>query len=887
VRTNEPWDLRVEHLDDAFGIDVLEPRLSWKLPRGTIRQRAYRVRAGGWDSGVVDSDASTLVPYAGPPLASRQRVDWQVKVWTDVGESAWSRLSSWEMGLLGRDDWTAQWIAPAEPDGVAEPGHRPAYVLRTAFEHHDHDTKVARLYATAHGLYECFINGLRAGDLELTPGFTGYYHRLQVQTYDVAHLLRPGTNELRVVLSDGWFRGLIGATREHDVWGKELALLAQLEADGEVVACTDQQWTAAPSALLEADLIQGQRTDLRIGDADRSWSAVETRDFDFEPMCASTAPPVRRVETIRPHRVTRLDHDRQVVDLGQNINGWLRLTDLGPRGTTLTITHGEALDETGDVTMTHLAPVHWSTQELLDPGQVDVVVSDGTAATFEPRHTVHGFQYARIEGHPGNLTEDDVTGVVVHTDMRRTGWFRCSDARLNRLHDAAVWSFRTNACDIPTDCPQRERAGWTGDWQLFAPTAAFLFDVAGFSTKWLRDLAADQRADGAVRNFAPDPAPPGADDHPIKTFLEASAGWGDAAVLVPWAMWRAYGDRRLLEEQWPSMVAWVEFQAGTARTARHQSRIDLSATPRPHEEYLWDTGFHWGEWTEPDVDGSEHFNDLGRDFAIIATAYFARSAATLAKLARVVGRADDADHYSELGRNATNAWRIEFVDDDGNVRSGRQADLVRALAFGLMPDELRPQTASRLVDMVRAAGTHLNTGFLATPFLLPALADTGHLDLAYELLFQDTPPSWLTMVDRGATTIWENWDGIQEDGTPIGSLNHYSKGAVVSFLHEYVAGLRVLDDGPAYRRFEIAPMPGGDLTWAEGAHESPYGRIASSWSIAGGDLRLVVEVPPGTTAEVRLPDGSAATTGPGTAIFSCTVRALDGRRNGVDHRCAL
>jgi alpha-L-rhamnosidase len=741
-------------------------------------------------------------------------------------------------------------------------------VLRRRFEH-DGQGSVARCYATAHGIYELFLNGARVGDLELAPGFTGYFHHLHVQAYDVTALLRPGTNELCAVVSDGWFRGQIGATREHDVWGTTVALLAQLEVDGRLVAATDGAWEHAPGAIVEADLIAGQYTDLRVEAG--PWSPVRVVDHSYDVLCASPAPPVRRVELLRARTVTQLAPDRRVVDLGQNINGWLRLTTQGERGTTLTITHGESLDAGGDVTVEHLAPIHWQTQQLLDAGQVDVVVSDGTTRAFEPRHTTHGFRYARIEGEVGDLGPDDVAGVVVHTDFRRAGWFRCSDERINRLHDAAAWSFRTNACDIPTDCPQRERAGWTGDWQIFAPTAAFLFDVAGFSTKWLRDLASDQRADGAVRNFAPDPAPPGADDHPVKTYLEGSAGWGDAAVLVPWAMWRAYGDRRLLETQWPSMTAWVEYQARTARDARHQSRIERNAVAEPHEQYLWDTGFHWGEWTQPDISDDEHFQHLDRDFAIIATAYFAHSANVLGRIAAVLGRDGDAKHYTELGRHAAEAWCTEFVDDNGDVCSDRQADLVRVLAFDLVPEDVRERTANRLTSLVRDAGTHLNTGFLATPFLLPVLADGGHLDVAYDLLFQDTPPSWLTMVDRDATTIWEHWEGIDADGVAHASLNHYSKGAVVSFLHEHVAGIRPRDDGPGYRRFSIAPQPDHRLTWAEAAHDCPYGRIESSWSIVGGTMRLIVTVPPGTSADVTLPDGTTTTVGPGSAVFDCPV----------------
>ncbi len=611
---NRPWDLRVEHLDEAFGIATTTPRLSWKLPPATSRQLAFRVRAGEWDSGRVESDVNVLVPYAGSSLRSRQYVEWLVKVWTDHGESAWSAPAWWEMGLLGGDDWRARWIEPHGHDG-GNPGVRHAHLFRTTFT--SAGGPRARLYATAHGVYELFLNGTRVGDFELTPGFTSYRHRLQVQTYDVSDLLHPGRNELRALVSDGWFRGQVGALRQHDIFGSRLGLLAQLEVDGQAVAQTDATWEGARGRVV-ADLMEGQRTDLRIDDEALEWSPVRLADETLENLCAPAAPPVRRVQIVRPRTVTQLADGKQIVDLGQNINGWLRLMNLGERNTTLTVTHGEALDHTGDVTMTHLQSVHWKTRELLSAGQVDVVVSDGDTPEFEPRHTTHGFQFARIEGHPGLLTVDDVAGVVVQSDLRRTGWFECSDARLNRLHTAADWSFRTNACDIPTDCPQRERAGWTGDWQIFAPTAAFLYDVAGFSTKWLRDLAADQRADGAVRNFAPDPAPDGADDHAVKTFLEGSAGWGDAAVLVPWAMWRSYGDVLLLEQQWHSMVAWVDYQTHVARDARHNSRIDRSTSPAPHEQYLWDTGFHWGEWCEPGIN-EDHFGNLGRDFGIIAT----------------------------------------------------------------------------------------------------------------------------------------------------------------------------------------------------------------------------------------------------------------------------
>jgi alpha-L-rhamnosidase len=859
---NRPWDLRVEHLDDAFGIDATRPRLSWKLPEASTRQVAYRLEVGSWDSGRIESDRSVLVGYDGPAFGSRDRVDWRVQVWTDLGPSVWSVPASFELGLLRPEHWTASWIVPVATGDV--PGQRGAPLLRTRFTVDDTE-RVARIYATAHGVYELFLNGERVGDQELTPGFTSYRSRLQVQSYDVGPLLRAGENELRAVLSDGWWRGFVAFTREHDVFGTELALLAQVELDGTPIVITDASWESAHGPIVAADLIEGQHTDLRV-DADRAeWTPVRVVDVDGSNLCAPVAPPVRRIEVLRPASVTTVG-DRQVVDLGQNINGWVALRAEIPAGT-VTLTHGESLDDRGDVTMEHLRPINWKTQEPMSAGQVDRITGAGGPAVVEPRHATKGFRYVRVEGLEAPLTVDDVEGVVVHTDLRRTGWFTCSDPRIDRLHAAADWSFRTNACDIPTDCPQRERAGWTGDWQIFAPTAAFLYDVAGFSTKWLRDLAADQRADGCVRNFAPDPAYEGSDNHAFKTFLEGSSGWGDAAVLVPWQMYRCYGDERLLAEQWESATAWVGFQETTAREQRRPDRIARNAAALPHEQYLWDTGWHWGEWCEPDRSTDEHFATGGGDQTIIATAYFAHSARTLARIAEVLGRDDAVTRYDGLADRVIDAWRTEFIDDDGDVRSDRQADHVRALAFDLVPTELRARTADRLVQLIRARDTHLDTGFLATPLLLPVLADTGHEDVAYDLLYQDTEPSWLHMIDEGATTIWESWNGVEGGG--VGSLNHYSKGAVISFLHEYTAGLQLVD--PAYRRFRVTPRPGGGITTASAVHDSPYGRIESSWTLVDGELRLTVRVPPGTVADVELPDGTTRTLKPGVVALTSAV----------------
>lgn len=873
-----PTHLRVEHLENPLGTSLTRPRLSWWLPTGSATQSAYQVRAGDWDSGKIDSDQHVLVRYPGPLPGSGQRVTWQVKVWTDLGESAWSEPAFWETGLDAAD-WTASWIESSEQD-LPEPGSRPVHLFRRDFT--VSQPVSARLYATAHGIYEAFLNGERVGDLELTPGFTAYRDVLHVQTYDVTDLLRAGENTVGAVVSDGWFRGRTGAMRIANSFGDRTAFLCQLhirhEDGSTTVLGTDATWTTTP-AWFTADLMDGQTADLRQvmpgwsapGYADAAWSKAVTGTgglYDgFARLTASPAPPVRRIDELTPVSIAHLTSGRQVVDLGQNINGWLRVRV--PPGDHLVLTHGEALGPDGDVTVDHLRGVDWQTHEPLSAGQVDQVISGvRTDEVFEPRHTTHGFQYVSVEGASRPITASDVRGVVVHTDLRRTGWFRCSDDRINRLHEAAVWSFRDNACDIPTDCPQRERAGWTGDWMLYMPTAAFLYDVAGFSVKWLRDLAVDQWDDGCLTNFAPDPGGRQVQHLPAEILdqFAGSSGWGDASVIVPWELYLTYADLDVLAEFRPMMARWVDFAAERARTRRHPDRAAQRPEPAPHEEFLWDGGFHWGEWCEPHVD-EEAFRTA--DHGAVATAYLYRSASRLSHISTMTGHHDDSDRYARLAANALDAWRTEFIADDGSLTPATQATYVRALAFGLVPEDLRAATADRLVTLIRDAGTHVGTGFLATPYLLPVLADTGHLGVAYELLFQDTSPSWLTMIDRGATTIWEHWDGIDEHGTPHASLNHYSKGAVVSFLHRHTAGIRLREDSPGYRHFEVRPEPGSGLTWAEAEFDSVHGRIASSWRIEDGRFHLTVTVPQGTTATVTLPDGRSFTAGPGKHEDGC------------------
>ena len=511
--------------------------------------------------------------------------------------------------------------------------------------------------------------------------------------------------------------------------------------------------------------------------------------------------------------------------------------------------------------------------------QIDRVISAGIDGdTFEPHHTIHGFQYVQVDGAPP-LTPDDATGVVVHTDLRRTGWFHCSDDRLNRLHEIADWSFRDNACDIPTDCPHRERQGWTGDWQIFLPSAAFLYDVAGFSVKWLRSLADEQLPDGLLPNYVPDPRRWKAVENDDLTWygLLGSAGWGDASVLVPWELYRQYGDREILDEMWPTMKRWLGYAADSARTKRHPTRSATRPTPLPHEEFLWDGGWHWGEWCEPVVDSVEPW--YAADQGHVATAYLHRSASIAAEVARLLGSRRRRDRFDVLAARTLDAWRREYLAADGSLTPDTQANHVRALAFGLVPDESRQACAARLVQLIRERRHPSQHG-------LP-----GDADVAARSRRSRASRRRVRTAHAGHRAV------VADDGRPgcqhrVGGVARHRRARrrprVAQPLQQ---GCRDLvppslrrghptrpDDEPsdvAYRRFRIEPLPGAGLTSAEAVHDSPYGRIESSWRIDANveppTFELTTTVPPGTTADVRLPDGTRVDVGPGVTLHHCTL----------------
>jgi alpha-L-rhamnosidase len=838
--------LKTEYQQNPIGIDVRAPRLSWRIhavKRGTM-QSAYELRVATdsaslqraplWTSGKVASAASTFRPYAGPALRSGARYHWQVRIWDDAGQvSPWSAPAFWEMGLLDRSDWTARWITPDVTEDTTR--SNPSPMLRRELTLSP-GIASARLYVTSLGLNAVELNGQPVSDRLLRPGWTSYDKRLQYDTYDVTTLLRPGPNAIGATLGDGWYRGRLGFDGKRNTYGTRLGLLAQVVvryANGQTqVVGTDDRWKASTGPILASDIYDGETYDARLekpgwsrpGYDDRSWRGVRLIDGVTTALVAPVGPAVRRMQELKPTRIIPGAGGQVVLDMGQNLVGWVRLKVGGPAGTTIRVRHAEVLDKAG----------RFYTENLRGAAQtVQYTLKGGGVETFEPHFTFQGFRYVAVEGFPGAPTPDAITAVVIHSDVAPTGMFETSNELVNRLQQNITWAQRGNFVDVPTDCPQRdERLGWTGDAQVFARTAAFNMDVAGFFAKWLGDVAADQKPNGAVPWVIPDVIGRGAPGN------DASAGWSDAAVIVPWTVYQAYGDTSVLARQYPSMRAWVEYMRTQAG-----------------DRLLWTTGFHFGDWlafqtVRADYPGATTDKDL------IATAYFAHSTDLLARAAAVLGKTDEAQRYRSLFEGIRAAFQREYLTPTGRLSSNTQTAYVLALDFGLVPDSLRPKAAERLAADVRRMG-HLTTGFLGTPALTRTLSENGYLDDAYRLLLNERYPSWLYEVKQGATTVWERWDGLKPDSTfqeaSMNSFNHYAYGAIGDWMYRTVAGLTDDPAQPGYKHVVVRPQPGGGFTYAKATLVTPYGEAGSGWKLDGDRLTVTAIVPPNTRATVHLP----------------------------------
>ena len=863
--------LRCEHRKDPMGIGEDRPRFSWVLESdGTnILQRRYRLqvsiepgfRSPVWDTGERRSGQSVLVEYAGPTLGARTRYFWRVQA-TDNhgGRSPWSGTAFFETALRDPTDWVALFISP-EPEeaGAASAG----MLLRKEFTVSG-EVADARVYATALGLYELRLNGQRVGDALFTPGWTSYRKRLLYQTWDVTDLLRQGRNAVAALLGAGWYKGdLAGWLGLRNVYGSRTALLAQLMVryvDGrEEVIPTDGTWTCSTGPVLYSEIYHGETYDARQertghdspGFDAAGWMPVsvrgQPRGLVVRPQ---DGPPVRRQERRKPRALLTTPRGERVLDFGQNLTGWVAFTVSGAPGDEVILRHAEVLDASGNFYTDNLRRAKQRIQYTLKGGGPEA---------FEPHFTFQGFRYVMIEAFPGEPSPDAFTAVVIHSDLEPAGDFSCSDERVNALHHNILWSLKGNFLEVPTDCPQRdERLGWTGDAQVFIRTALHLVQGVPFYRKWLRDLALDQVEGGGVPFVVPDVLSGNVTNDPLIRAPHSSTGWGDAAVICPWVLYEASGDRRILSEQWESMKAWVEY----IRT-------------RAQDGLLWNTGFHFADWVALDAKEGSYFGATPND--LVATAYYAHSTFLLFRAAVALRRFGEARKYRRLHRRIVRAFQREFLTPSGRVAARTQTAHVLALSFDLVPADCRSRVVADLAALVKENGGHLTTGFLGTPQLCRVLSDNGRLEDAYALLLRDDYPSWLYQVTRGATTIWEHWDGIKPDGTmwspAMNSFNHYAYGAIGEWLHQVVAGLRQEVDAAGRPRLVIQPRPGGGITRAQAELMTPWGRSASAWRISDGVLRVEVTVPPNTSARVLLPGMAARRLGSGTHHFDVAQRS--------------
>jgi alpha-L-rhamnosidase len=845
------YDLTIEHKKNPLGIDNSQPRFSWKIksPAFNVMQTAFSIRVSTdqrfpaskttWVTGKVTSGESVLVPYEGSELNPGQRYYWQVKVWDNKGKtSKWSETAWWETGLLTPANWKAKWI---ELDGDTN-RYSPSPHFRKEFPV-SKTVASARVYITSHGFYELHLNGKKVGDQVLTPGWTSHLKRLQYQVYDVTSLLVKGENAVGAVLGDGWYRGTLAWGNNWAIYGKKLGLLMQMKityTDGtESFVLTDESWKGNnDGAIRMNDIYNGETYDATKkltgwnlkGFNDANWKSVVTGSYSNGNLIASEGVPVRKIEEIKPVKIFRTPKGSLVVDMGQNMVGWLRLNLSGPKGTVVRLRHAEVLDKYGEFYTENLRVAKCElSYTLAGTGQ----------ETYEPRFTFMGFRFVEVTGFPGELTTDNLTGIVIHSDMPVTGTYESSNALLNQLQHNIQWGQKGNFVDVPTDCPQRdERLGWTGDAQAFSRTAAFNYNVSAFFTKWLKDVSADQKPGGEVPDVIPDVL----NRQDAKT-AAPSAGWGDVAVIVPWTMYTVYGDKKLLETQYPGMKAWVEY-----------------IRKKAGDSFIWKGGSKYGDWLfyHPPVNNhSEPDGHTEHDF--IATAFYAYSTSLMAKAAKELGKPEDEIFYNDLFNKISIAFNKEYVTLAGRVGTNSQTSYVLALMFDLLPEELRSKAAAFLVSDIKSRRNHLSTGFLGTPFLCHVLTDNGYADVAYDLLLQETYPSWLYPVKMGATTIWERWDGQKTDSTfqdpGMNSFNHYAYGAIGDWMYRVSAGIETLD--PGYRNLLIQPHPSDKIKYSKASFESPYGQVASGWERKDGKVLITVKIPANTKATICLPVKSA------------------------------
>ena len=826
--------LKTEHLFDPVGVDFAAPRLFWNCERGK-KQTAYQIIAsddGGkalWDSGKVETD-SMCARWGGASVPPKTKVLWKVRLWDENNAAGDWAEASFETGIGA---WEAKWITGNYR--VNKKNRYPVDCFRKTFILSD--VKKARLYITACGLYEARLNGERAGDFILAPGITDYRKRVQYQTYDVTALLQKGENVLTVQLADGWYRGSTGAWGIRNQYGTETKLLAQLEithADGSVqTVVTDESWDWSNDGPIRfADNKDGE-----IADANAVPTYSGKAKVTSHPVTptASNNVPVTEHERLKA-RLLRTPSGRTILDFGQNIAGYALFTVDAHAGQKITLRFGELLDATGEFTQKN---IQLSRKDFTTPRQEVVYTCKEGRNDYKTTFAIFGFQYILVESEVPFAAED-FTAIAVYSDMERTGWFESSNALLNKFAENTVWSAKNNHADLPTDCPTRERHGWTGDAQIFCGTASYLFDYLPFAEKYLNDVYDWQTKNGCLPQIAPE----GGTDFYMRA-MNGSVGWADAGVLMPYTLWKQYGDTEVLKKYLPGMRCYAKFMQN--RCGKWYPTAKRTGLHGEERKYLSNAGQAYGEWAEPESVHHMTWKDCAVPHPEVATAYTAHVMDCMAEIEAALGNSAEAEVYQDFADHCRKSYQALRRTAAYPLDTDRQAQLVRPLAFGLLDDKQTAYAQKRLISALEHFDWRIGTGFLSTPLILNVLANINIED-AYRLLENEEMPGWLFMPKSGATTIWEAWEGNATENGGIASLNHYSKGAVTAWLFDTMCGIRV--DGE--NRFTIAPHPGGHFTRAKAAYNSVYGKVESGWEKTADDWCYTVTVPANCTAEVRL-----------------------------------
>ncbi len=828
--------LKTAHLVDPLGIDVQHPVLSWNV-EGGIRQSAYQVSAYSegneiWTTGKVEGP-EMQIRYGGR-ANSRKRIIWRVKVWDEQGiEGAWSLEAWFEYGFLDKQDWQAKWINP-EIEAFNSEENQPASYLVKTFSLEKAGN--SRVYVSAHGIYVLTINGRLVRENVLTPGTSEYWCRMPYQTFDVSDYLTVGENKIEVALGDGWYRGCNGNTGTRNVFGKDIALLLQLEVDKEIVLATDESWMAAQDGPIYFNDIQlGEKVDAR--KKPTYFHHVKVENYGYDNLICTNTLPIREKESFSAQLI-RTPNGETVLNFGQNMAGYVSFRLNARAGQKLILTHGEYLDSDGNFTDQNLntvgrkKPLHQV---------VEYTCKDGWNE-YSPTMCMFGFQMVKVETDIA-ITGEEFTAHAVYSDMALQTEFTCDNPLVTQFFQNVIWSQKSNFVDIPMDCPHRERSGWTGDAGVFVETGLMLMDSYPVFARWLGECRVNQYPDGKIPGINPRrQAKPSFMDK----LSDGSCAWGDASIIIPYTMYRDRGDKQILEENYTMMQRWIGYCEKKAKKSRLKNRFSKN----PYKNYVIDTGYHYGEWLEAGISMEDSMkNMIFNGVPDIATAYFAYSSRLMSEIAGILGKEEDARYYANLYEKSNKAYHILELPD-GHIHSDRQCRYVRPLQMGLLTEEEAKQAASDLNDLVVQNNYHLNTGFLTTGSLCRVLAQYGYVETAYRVLLQEDTPGWLYAVKNGATTVWESWEGCN-GSTGVSSLNHYSKGAVASWLIEGICGIHV-----QRQRITVSPQPNSLMQYAKASVDSPIGIVKSEWKYSGDRVEYTVTVPSNTEAVFIQPDGT-------------------------------